>query len=294
MTESILHAFETHGIEGVYLFSSTAPLEDDPSLARAHEMWTDAGHHIGNHGHAHASLNWADPDAFIEDVRRSERFLSPWLEQAPRKYFRFPMDMWGDPREKTDAVLRFLVSSGYMTAPATYWFYDAQFILPHTRAVTLGNDADRSKLVDLYVETGVHQYQLHRQQLTRVFDREVPLIGLAHGSAITAEALSRYLGRLLECGVEFVSLEEAMTDPVNAYPPPISTPMFRNATQKWSEALGHEFDGVPPTDVLLEVDAMSPIDGMDYDTVFGGMRQQAAAALGGKVDAAQFDWRKSH
>ena len=100
MTSALTH----HGATDVYAFSNTAPAEDDPELFRVFDHWVAQGHHVANHTHHHASINWVDAATYIGDIERTEEIIGRWASRAPRRYFRYCNDMWGDTAEKQAAV----------------------------------------------------------------------------------------------------------------------------------------------------------------------------------------------
>ena len=108
---AIAAALKSYGVADVYAFSNTAPAEDDPELLKVFDFWVEHGHHVANHTHHHASINWLDAASYVEDIERAEQFIGQWLARAPKRYFRFCMDMWGDTLEKRDAV------KGYLQRP---------------------------------------------------------------------------------------------------------------------------------------------------------------------------------
>src|SRR5699024_3564755 len=136
-TDQLLRAFDEHQVPGAYLFNNTAPVDDDSGLLKVFDAWCEAGHHIGNHTHHHASLNWVTADQYIRDIDTTEKIVAPWVEQAPDRYFRFAFDMWGDSSEKTGKIQTHLVGLDYKVAPVSYWFYDAQFMVAYNRALEL-------------------------------------------------------------------------------------------------------------------------------------------------------------
>ena len=97
-------ALKRHRATDVYAFSNTAPAEDDPELLRVFDHWVEQGHHVANHTHHHASINWVDAATYIGDIERTEAIIKRWAERAPRRYFRYCNDMWGDTAEKQEAV----------------------------------------------------------------------------------------------------------------------------------------------------------------------------------------------
>lgn len=136
---SIADALQAHGVRDVYAFCNTAPAEDDRDLLRVFDLWAERGHHVANHTHHHASINWLSADAYIEDIERSEAYIGRYLEHAPLRCFRYCMDMWGDTEAKRDAVRGFLDSSGYTPVPVSIGFHDVPWVIPHWRCLTAGD-----------------------------------------------------------------------------------------------------------------------------------------------------------
>lgn len=287
----LIDAFAQHGHPPVYSFSSTAPVDANPEFGEVFEQWTEAGHHVGNHTHFHASLNWVKPDVYIDDIKRSEDVIGGYVDRAPTKYFRYCMDMWGNSADKTAQVQAWLAKAGYMPAPLSYWFYDAQFAVPYLRALHDKDEDVRNRIIDLFVETAIDQFIRQVTASYQILGRQQIHIGLLHGTAVTGDAADRVLAGLKGLGVEFVTLEEAMADPANSIPPATITPMFRNFTQKWAEIENVPLEGVPPREAIAEVRELLPIEGMDEATIFGDMFGQMAAGLDGCVpDFDNFDW----
>jgi peptidoglycan/xylan/chitin deacetylase (PgdA/CDA1 family) len=110
-------ALTRHGASDVYAFSNTAPAEDDPELLRVFDHWVEEGHHVANHTHHHASINWVDAATYIGDIERTETIIARWASQAPRRYFRYCNDMWGDTEEKQAAVGAYLARHGLHAGP---------------------------------------------------------------------------------------------------------------------------------------------------------------------------------
>lgn len=292
VTRSLLQAFERNGVEQVYAFSNTRPIDEDPGLTGVLDAWCEAGHHIGNHTHYHSSLNWVQPGTYIEDIERSEAVIGDWIDRAPSRYFRYCMDMWGDTPEKTREVQTYLAKAGYTPAPLTYWFYDAQFMTPYMRTLKAGNTDDQAFLQDAFVDTAVSQLRNQVAAARASLGRDPVHIALVHGTAIAGDTYDRVLAAYGELGVEFVTLEEAMRDPANLIPPPVTTRMFRNFTQKWAEHAGVDIPDTPAPAILEKVSATSPIEGMSDAEVLGPAILQMAAALGAEASLDEFDWHR--
>jgi len=183
-------ALAGHGVRGVYAFSNTAPVDDDRALSQVFDGWTEAGHHIGNHTHNHASLNWVAPGAYIADIEKTEALIARWSDAAPTRYFRHCFDMWGDTPAKRDEVLAWLGRAGYAVAPISLWFYDAQFSQAYARATIAGDETAKAWLRQACVDTAIKQMRVQHAAARLIFGRDPVHIWLIHGTPPTASAPS--------------------------------------------------------------------------------------------------------
>jgi len=282
----LTEAFAGHGVKGVYAFSNTAPADDPRTLAQVFDHWAEQGHYTGNHTHNHASLNWLSPQNYIRDIERTERLIRPWSDAAPVRYFRHCFDMWGDTVEKRGEVMDWLNRAGYAIAPISLWFYDAQFSIAYGRAMYSGDRAAMKWLREAFVETALNQLRTQAAAARLIFGRDPVHIWLIHVTAIAADAIGAILDGFAARGVEFVSLQEAMQDPMNQQQP-IVTPLFRNQVQKWAELKGVPIEDCPPA-ILEELDSVCPIPGMGGDELVSAIFETAARAAGAEGDISGF------
>jgi len=213
--DGLLDALAQHDVTGVYAFAHTSPVEDDPALRAVLERWCEAGHHLGNHTHCHANLNWLTADRYCDDIRVAETFIGDLVDQAPTKYFRHAMDMSGRSEAKRGAVQDRLRDDGYTTAPITAWFGDFAWTAPYARALDAGDQDAVSLLRTSYVEAAVGQLHAHAEAARRMFGSDLPCIWLIHGTSLAQDLLGEILRRFTVEGVRFVSLEQAMKHPVH-------------------------------------------------------------------------------
>ena len=103
---------------------------------------------------------------------------------------------------------------------------------------------------------------------------------------IAADCIGAILDGFAAMGVEFVSLEEAMADPMNQQQP-IVTPLFRNQVQKWAQAKGVPIEDCPPA-ILTELDNICPLPGMNGEEMVSVILANAARDAGGDVNLADF------
>lgn len=287
IARQLVDAFANNGVEGVYAFSCTRPVEGSSTLPEVLDLWCDAGHYVGNHTHYHCALNWCSAESYAHDMDRSARVLRPWIERAPARFFRFAFDMWGDAKDKTDRVMLELARTGFRYAPISMWFADTLFMFPHLRATKQGNARVVAEIEDLFVETWMAQLEGQAAAARSAMGRDVTHIALVHGVPLAGATMDRICRRMIARGVTFVSLEEAMRDPFNAIAPPVCERRFRNTTQKWCAVTGTEVPSIPPQ-LLAELATILPIPGMDVASGFEACFAALAAGVEGKPVVSDF------
>lgn len=280
ISKSFTKALAGHGLREVYAFSNTAPVADEQALRQVFDHWADAGHHVGNHTHHHASLTWLKPADYIIDIERTGALIEPWFKKAPRRYFRHCFDMWGETAEKRAEVWEWLNRHQYTVVPVSIWFDDAAFSLPFSRALALGDIEAQAYLRARFVETAVEQLRVQAAAARLMFAHEPAHIWIIHGTPIAADCLRPILDRFAELGVQFIPLEAAMSDAMNIQQP-VVTAEFRNQVQKWAMAKGVTIEQIP-SDVLEELDEICPIPGQSASELGAAFIAGLSAAM--KVD----------
>lgn len=280
IAKAIRVALARHRVSDVYAFSHTAPTEDDRTLFAVFDEWVAAGHHIANHSHHHANINWVSAQAYIDDIERSEALIAPWSSRAPVKYFRFCMDAWGSTPEKHEPVREYLRRQGYIPAPISNWFYDTEFLVPYWRAASCDDQEAVTWLRRAFIDTAVRQLAVQDAAARAMFGGEPVHIWLIHGTPLAADCLNPILDRFAEMGVKFVALEAAMEDAMNREPMPLFTPRFLNQVQKWAELRGVSIEDCPPA-ILSQVEAKSPMPNFGSGEVMTRVFRPIAEQLGG-------------
>ncbi len=275
-------AFKSHGAKGVYAFSNTLPSEGHPDLLRVFDHWVEEGHHIANHTHHHPSLNWVDAKAYVGDIERAAEIIEPWISKAPKRCFRYCMDMWGDTQEKAEAVQAYLASARYTAVPISVGFYDVRYLVPYWRTVKSGDKEGAAWMRRGYIESAIHELRLHCAGARAVFGRDPIHIWIIHGTPIASDCLLEILDRFQALGVELVSLDEALADPMNADVPPRVSPEFLHQVEKWAIAKGVPVDDRPPP-ILDEIEKMHLAPGESSADIRRSMTAILPERLGAKL-----------
>ena len=275
IAKSMTQALQHHGATDVYAFSNTAPAEDDPELLRVFDHWVEQGHHVANHTHHHASINWVDAPTYISDIERTEEIIARWSSRAPQRYFRYCNDMWGDTADKQAAVQAYLKQHGYTPVPVSVGFRDSRFMAAYWRTLKRDDREGVAFLRRAFVETAMHEMRLHAANGRAVYGRDPAHIWLIHGTPLGGDCLHEILDQFEAAGVQFISLEEAMADPMNALVPPRVSPEFIHQVEKWALVHGVPVDDRPPP-ILEEIERLNVAPGESANEIRA--RQQAVLA----------------
>ncbi|MGY3564302.1 hypothetical protein ACVWXP_007627 [Bradyrhizobium sp. USDA 4463] len=285
IVDSMIKTFQKHSLSGIYGFPHTSPLDQDRGLLSIIEHWCSCGHHIANHTHCHACLNWVSAKFYCEDIKRAEDHIGHLIQKAPRRFFRYAMDMPGETEKKRGEVEDFLQANRYENAPITAWFGDFAWLAPYYRAIESKNQKALAMLRESYVQVALFQLRNHARCARRMFGRDLPYIWLIHATPIAADMLDEVITAIKGAGVRFVNLEDAMLDPVHKAMPRVSR-KFRNHLQRYALMQGVEMEEVPP-EMFASILNAAPTPGFEsmevYDLILRKMCQRASGAY-------EWDW----
>jgi len=244
--QKISDALVRHGIRNVYGFGNSWSLVQHPELEAVLDSWRAAGHHVGNHTHSHLVLTEIGPERYCGEIDLADRMLAGWLSEAPSRFFRYTLCHWGDTDEKRVKVLAHLAATGYQPADVSSWWYEWHW----NRAWRNARDRGDSKLIEqLESDFGaacLAQLRYDHATLASRLDRDAPLIALGHTVPFFAEVADRLFERLVAEGVEFISLEEAVADPVYAQVARVVSDKFLIYQQKLADVEGRPLPPIAP------------------------------------------------
>jgi len=223
ITEGLVPGLVRHGIPAIGFVNEQKLYVDgelDPERVALLRVWVDAGLELGNHSFSHPDLHTTPLEAFEADVLRGEtvtRELLAAAGMAPR-FFRHPFLHTGRSLEIRTAFEAFLAEHGYRVAPVTIdnqeWIFARAY--DHALAREDGELAERiSGEYVTYMDSVIAYYEAQSVALTGY---EIPQVLLLHANQLNADALDPLVGAVRARGYEFVTLDEALTDPAYALP----------------------------------------------------------------------------
>ncbi|MCP4901441.1 MAG: polysaccharide deacetylase family protein [bacterium] len=180
------------------------------------------GHTIGNHSYSHFDLNKTQVEDYVADIMRCDEVLKPYLDEV--KYFRYPLLHRGNSEQKKQAVYKLLSHHKFVIAPVSIDNNDFLFNVPAREASLAGDREEFERIRHEYL-AHMRERIMHFEELAhRKLGREMKHILLLHMSFASSEFLPDLLQQLRGEGWSFISLEEALKDPVYLVPDDYSGP----------------------------------------------------------------------
>ncbi len=180
--------------------------------------WLHAGAEIGNGTFSGIPLGKSEGASWFEnDVAYGERIVRPLIEsyRDTLRYFRFPgMDLSGVSDQDLDRVNGFLNDRGYTPVTATIRFDDERFNTPYINS-KIEQDTILVKYIgEKYIEY-FKQTLDHYEALSQAnFSRQITHILSLRCSEINNDMLGYLMYIMWEKGYRFVTLDEALADPL--------------------------------------------------------------------------------
>jgi peptidoglycan/xylan/chitin deacetylase (PgdA/CDA1 family) len=218
IARGVLKALKNNGVPQAYAFANGTDIGDEPELIEVPELWLKAGYPVGNHTYSHRNINAVTGEAYIDDISRMDSLIqklspiSPLVER--RRVFRYPFLEEGGTLEKRNAVRKYLSDNQYRIAQVTIDYYDWAWNDAYTRCVA-GHDEKSIAWLKLHVvEEADRQVRLSNALARLLFGRDIAQILLLHVGAFDAVMLDSILKDFRTKGATFITLDEALDDPV--------------------------------------------------------------------------------
>ena len=190
------------------------------------ERWLDEGFELGNHTYSHPSLNGVPLWQFGDDVVKGEVITRALLERRGKSlvWFRYPYLHSGTSAETHQGILDFLAQRGYRVAPVTVDYADYAFAGAYRTQLRAGAANEAARITDAYLAQIDVGFEYAEKASIEVFGAEVPQILLIHCNELNAISLRQSIARIRARGYQFITLEEAMKDPVYQRPDTFTGP----------------------------------------------------------------------
>lgn len=219
ITTDLLATLSEHSVPAVG-FVNEGKLETEKGVdafrVKILQRWLEAKFELGNHGFSHLDLHRVPPEEWMADVVRGEKVTRGLAEASggDYRYFRHPFLHTGMSVEIQSETGEFLAGRGYTVAPVTIdnseWVYGRAY----AQAYNSGDEELQRRIGQDYLRYMLEVVRFYESQSEAIVGRAIPQILLVHAYALNADWLDDLLVKLEERGYSWVSLEEALEDPV--------------------------------------------------------------------------------
>lgn len=208
-TDRLLKTLRDHGAVATGFVNCGRMKPEEPVVQR----WLAAGMDLGNHSSDHRDLDHAETSLWLDDVSRCDAALRT-LTGRPMRYFRYPFLHQGATIEKRDAATALLSKLGLAVAHVSVDNSDWRLARWYGEAVEKKGETRREQIAAAYLDHMTEAVR-HFQEVARAkVGRDVSHILLLHANQLAADHLGDVLESLRGSGFVFVTLEEALKDPV--------------------------------------------------------------------------------
>jgi peptidoglycan/xylan/chitin deacetylase (PgdA/CDA1 family) len=218
IARGVLRALKNNGIRQAYAFANGTDIADEPGLIEVPKMWLRAGYPVGNHTYSHRNINDGTAQGYIEDIAKMDRLLQTLAPVSPlaerRRVFRYPFLDEGSTIDRREAVRKYLLDNQYKIAQVTIDYNDWAWNDAYVRCVMQHDQDSIAWLKAHVVEEAERQVRMSDALARLLFGRDIAHILLLHVGAFDAVMLDTILKGFRARGVTFITLDEALTDPV--------------------------------------------------------------------------------
>lgn len=218
--QAFLAAFRAHHVPPVYGFVVGGALDEHPEDRAALEAWIRAGNPLGSHTRTHPDIHKVGVDAYLADFDANEALLGS-LSRNERAWhvFRYPYLQEGNDLPSRARVREHIAQRGYRVAQVTIDFYDWAYNDPYARCLAKRDARAIDALKQSYLEDAVVSLHWSDEAARSLAGRPIRQILLLHIGAFDAVVLDELLTRYEHAGARFISLDDAMADPIYAENP---------------------------------------------------------------------------
>jgi len=212
-TRRLLAAFASRRVPVVAFLNSKWVDKNRPVVA----LWREAGIELGNHGHSHLDLGRTDVEVWLEDARRCHEILTRDVQpDRPVRFFRFPFLRQGTTLEARQRAADGLARLNYRIAQVTIDSVDYRIASDYGLAVKDGNREQQQRLAEIYRHQMLDAFAFYDRMGREGFGRPVAHVLLMHANLLAADHIGEVLDAFTARGVRFVTLDEALADPIYA------------------------------------------------------------------------------
>lgn len=170
----------------------------------------------GNHTFGHSRYSESSFEEFTKDITDG-LVLSDSIAQRYTKnisYFRFPFNDLGKDSLQHMAIRSYLKNNKTICAPFTIESSDWMFNSVYLHFLNSGDTLQARKIGELYISETLNLFEFYDSLSFAHYQRHVDQIYLCHDNKINRDYLVQLINELTIKNYQFITLDEAMEDPV--------------------------------------------------------------------------------
>jgi len=250
MTAKLLAVFAENKVPVVGFVNESllyVPNETEQRIALL-RSWVNGEVELGNHTFSHMGFKSALLSDYEDDFVRGETVTRTLIKPRKMRYFRHPYLQMGSTAYIEDSFESFIAARGYQIAPVTVDILDWMFLAAYEQARGKGDAPAVTKVSDEYLRFAERKFGHIENVSNELFARPVAQILLLHANELNADNLGRVLKMLTARGYRYITLEEALKDPI--YRRPDKYLATSDWLSVWSFAKGRTFTAPMPAEFI--------------------------------------------
>lgn len=259
MTTRLLSEISSHHVPVVGFVNESllyVPNETDARVALL-ERWAAGGVELGNHTFGHVGFKDTPLSEYEDDFVRGETITKAIMKKRGEKpeYFRHPFLQMGPTRELEESFEKFIAARGYRIAPVTIDIMDWMFRVAYANARTRNDAVVMQQVAGEYLKFAGEKIDYCESVARDLFNRPIKHILLLHANELNADNFGQLVKLMKERGYRFITLKEALTDPVYQFPDRYKA--TSDWLSHWSFSKGKEFMAPAPPEFIQKAYADS-------------------------------------
>ncbi|HEX4154209.1 MAG TPA: polysaccharide deacetylase family protein [Acidobacteriaceae bacterium] len=221
---SILATLKREHMPPVYGFVNGFRVARFPYQVHILEAWHAAGEPLGSHTWSHPEFDKLTVAQYEANIARNEPLLREVDPGGDWHWFRFPFLEEGNTIERREQLRAWLFARSYRIAEVSMDFQDYNWNPPYARCAAKHNAAAIASLHDSYLAGADESITVYRAIAQKLYHRDVPYVLLLHVGAFDARMLPDLIALFRSRGFTFVTLQQALSDPVYSIDPQVTSP----------------------------------------------------------------------
>jgi peptidoglycan/xylan/chitin deacetylase (PgdA/CDA1 family) len=241
ISNQILRVLEEENIQAIG-FVVQEKIDDDPGSIVVLDDWLKKGQLLGNNTYSYVDFNEISERDFLQHIADGQKSIrqASLPTRIPYRHFRFPMLHEGNSESKKKNLYKRLQNADYKIIQATVIPTDFEF--NHVLAQVEEQDGPLESLRELYLEHFLRCLEYSESQSEKVFGSQIAQILRLHMGISTAQFFPDVIRLLKEKGYRFISVAEAMSDPLYSTEENYFGELGLSFIDKVAATQGKEFD----------------------------------------------------